>query len=54
MAGEGLNRRGLSQNDPDRQAGEPVQIAVESADLTSDLKRGLLIVRIDTAARKKQ
>jgi hypothetical protein len=35
-------------------AGEPVQIATESADLTSELKRGLSLVRKRTPARKKK
>jgi hypothetical protein len=35
-------------------AGEPVQIATESADLTSELKRGLSFVRKHTPARKKK
>lgn len=34
--------------------GEPVQVATESADLTSELKRGLSFVRTQTAARKKK
>ena len=35
-------------------AGEPVQIATESADLTSELKRGLSFVRKHTPARRKK
>ena|ERR1700730_1611516 len=35
-------------------AGEPVQIATESADLASELKRGLSLVRKHTTARKKK
>ena len=35
-------------------AGEPVQIATETADLTSELKRGLSFVRKHTPARKKK
>jgi hypothetical protein len=35
-------------------AGEPVQIATESADLSSELKRGLSFVRKHTHARKKK
>jgi hypothetical protein len=35
-------------------AGEPVQIATESTDLTSELKRGLSFVRKHTPARKKK
>ena len=35
-------------------AGEPVQIATESADLASELKRGLSFVRKHTPARKKK
>ncbi len=34
-------------------AGEPVQIATETADLTSELKRGLSFVRKHTPARRK-
>ncbi len=38
----------------DESAGEPVQIATETADLTSELKRGLSFVRKHTPpARKK-
>jgi hypothetical protein len=33
---------------------EPVQIATESTDLTSELKRGLSFVRKHTPARKKK
>src|ERR1035438_2626672 len=35
-------------------AGEPVQIASETGDLTSELKRGLSFVRKHTPARKKK
>jgi phage terminase Nu1 subunit (DNA packaging protein) len=35
-------------------AGEPVQIATESADLTSELKRRLSFVRKHTPARRKK
>jgi hypothetical protein len=35
-------------------AGEPVHIATETADLTSELKRGLSFVRKHTPARKKK
>ena len=35
-------------------AGEPVQIATESTDLTAELKRGLSFVRKHTPARKKK
>jgi phage terminase Nu1 subunit (DNA packaging protein) len=35
-------------------AGEPIHIATESADLTSELKRGLSFVRKHTPARKKK
>jgi len=35
-------------------AGEPVQIATETADLTSELKRGLSYVRKHTPDRKKK
>src|ERR1039458_9081076 len=38
----------------DESAGEPVQIATETADLTSELKRGLSFVRKDTPTRKKK
>jgi hypothetical protein len=38
----------------DESAGEPVQIATETADLTSELKRGLSFVRKHTPARKKK
>jgi len=39
----------------DESAGEPVQIATETADLTSELKRGLSFVRKHTpSARKKK
>src|ERR1017187_7117642 len=38
----------------DESAGEPVQIATETADLTSELKRGLSVVRKDTPTRKKK
>jgi len=34
-------------------AGEPVQIATESADLAAELKRGLSYVRAHTPARKE-
>jgi hypothetical protein len=37
-----------------REVSEPVQIATESADLTSELKRGLSFVRKHTPARKKK
>jgi hypothetical protein len=35
-------------------AGEPVQIATETADLTSELKRGLSFVRKHSPARRKK
>jgi phage terminase Nu1 subunit (DNA packaging protein) len=35
-------------------AGEPVQIATETADLTSELKRGLSYVRRHATAHKKK
>lgn len=35
-------------------AGEPVQIAAETADLTSELKRGLSFVRTHTPAKGKK
>jgi hypothetical protein len=38
----------------DESAGDPVQIATETADLTSELKRGLSFVRKDTPTRKKK
>ncbi len=38
----------------DESAGEPVQIATETADLTSELKRGLSFVRKDTPTREKK
>jgi hypothetical protein len=38
----------------DESAGEPVQIATETADLTSELKRGLSFVRKHTPHRKKK
>ena len=38
----------------DESAGEPVQIATETADLTSELRRGLSFVRKHTPARKKK
>ena len=37
-----------------REVSEPVQIATESADLASELKRGLSFVRKQTHARKKK
>ena len=36
-----------------REVSEPVQIATETADLTSELKRGLSFVREHTPARRK-
>src|SRR5216684_1334324 len=36
-----------------REVSEPVQIATETADLTSELKRGLSFVRKHTPARRK-
>jgi hypothetical protein len=36
-----------------REVSEPVQIATEPADLTSELKRGLSFVRKHTPARRK-
>ena len=38
----------------DESAGEPVQIATETADLTSELRRGLSFVRKHTPTRKKK
>jgi hypothetical protein len=38
----------------DESAGEPVQIATETADLTSELRRGLSFVRKHTPARHKK
>jgi hypothetical protein len=35
-------------------AGEPIQIATETADLTSELKRGLSFVRKHSPARRKK
>lgn len=35
-------------------SGEPVQIATETPDLTSELKRGLAFVRKHTPARRKK
>jgi hypothetical protein len=37
-----------------RQVSEPVQIATETVDLTSELKRGLSFVRKHTPARRKK
>ena len=37
-----------------REVSEPVRIATESADLASELKRGLSFVRKHTQARKKK
>jgi len=37
-----------------REVSEPVQIATETADLTSELKRGLSYVRKHTPARSKK
>jgi hypothetical protein len=37
-----------------REVSEPVQIATETADLTSELKRGLSFVRKHTHARKQK
>jgi len=37
-----------------REVSEPVQIATETADLTSELKRGLSFVRKHTPARKQK